>query len=424
VIETKPPGPDEPYEPRGPWTGFSRESPKDDPETGVSVEQLSQIAERLGTVPSGFAVHAKLENLLEKRRKMVAEGEGIDWATAEALAFGSLLLEGTGVRLSGQDSTRGTFSQRHAALVDQTTAEEYLPLQHLSPNQARFEVYDSLLSEAAALGFEYGFSLADPRTLTLWEAQFGDFANGAQVIIDQFVASAHVKWQRMSGLVMLLPHGYEGQGPEHSSARIERFLQMCADDNIQIVNCSCAEQYFHVLRRQMRRRYRAPLVIFTPKSLLRFAPSFSPVEELAHGCFDRVIGDRDAAASPDSVRRVVLCSGKVYWELRAEREKRWPQGPPPVALARVEQLYPWPHQRIASAVQGFARADSVCWAQEEPANMGAWTFVRERLQDALLPHQKLRYAGRRESASPAGGSPRVHKQEQAALVAAAFAGID
>jgi 2-oxoglutarate dehydrogenase E1 component len=422
VIETRPPGPDEPYEPRGPWTGFSRTPPEAEPETGVPVEQLAMIAERISTVPAGFALHPKLAALLERRRKAIAEDAPVDWGLAEALAFGSLVVEGTPVRLSGQDSCRGTFSQRHAALVDQRTGEEYLPLAHVSPTQARFECYDSLLSEAAVLGFEYGHSLADPAVLTIWEAQFGDFANGAQVIIDQFITSAHVKWGRMSGLVMLLPHGYEGQGPEHSSARIERFVQACADDNITLVNCTTAAQYFHVLRRQMRRAFRAPLVVFTPKSLLRLPRATSRPRELASGAFRRLIPDEAALAAPQGVRRVVLCSGKVYYELVAERERRFGAALP-AALVRVEQLYPWPAAEIAAAVQAFPAATRVVWAQEEPANMGAWSFARERLHDALLPHQALAYAGRRPAASPAAGSLRIHRQEQAALLDAAFLGL-
>jgi 2-oxoglutarate dehydrogenase E1 component len=423
-IETRPPGPDEPYEPSGPWRGFSRTQPEADPVTAVAVEQLAQIAERLATTPPGFAVHPKLSAMLERRRKVVAEDGSIDWGLAEALAFGTLLVEGSSVRLSGQDSVRGTFSHRHAALVDQKTGEEYMPLAHLSPQQARFEAYDSLLSEAAVLGFEYGYSSADPSTLTIWEAQFGDFANGAQPIIDQFIVSAHMKWQRMSGLVMLLPHGYEGQGPEHSSARIERYLQSCADDNLQIVNCTTPAQYFHVLRRQMRRRYRTPLVIFTPKSLLRLPEAMSTPRDLASGGFQRLIGDPFAAAAPERVERLILCSGKVYYELRAERERRLAGAAGRAAIARLEQLYPWPERQIAELVERFPRAEQVVYAQEEPANMGAWTFVRERLQGALLPSQKLAYAGRRESASPAVGSMRIHKQEQAAMLAAAFLGLD
>jgi 2-oxoglutarate dehydrogenase E1 component len=424
VIETRPPGPDEPYAPRGPWTGFERESSGECAETGVAMEQLARLAERIGSAPSSFSVHAKLSLLLDKRSKVVAENGAIDWAMGEALAFGSLLAEGTAVRLSGQDSCRGTFSHRHAVLVDQKTGEEYFPLDNVSPTQARFECYDSLLSEAAVLGFEYGYSLADPSTLTLWEAQFGDFVNGAQVIIDQFISSAHSKWQRMSGLVMLLPHGYEGQGPEHSSARIERFLQMCADDNLQIANCTTPAQYFHLLRRQMRRSYRAPLVIFTPKSLLRHKLATSKAEELAHGRFETVLPDERALLAPAATQRVVFCSGKVFYDLAAERDARWPGGDAPVALVRIEQLYPWPEQLIAETLHAFGSADRVVWAQEEPANMGAWTFVRERIQGALLPSQQLAYAGRREAASPAAGSQRIHREQQAKLVESAFQGLD
>ncbi|MEE9606680.1 MAG: 2-oxoglutarate dehydrogenase E1 component [Myxococcota bacterium] len=422
LIETKPPGPDEPYEPRGPWTGFSRTCPEEEVETGVPMEQLTQLAERIAVLPTGFAVHPKLARMLERRRKAVAEGGNIDWGLAEALAFGSLLLQGTPLRLSGQDSVRGTFSHRHAAFVDQKTGDEYAPLAHLSPTQARFEAYDSLLSEAAVLGFEYGYSLADPQTLTIWEAQFGDFVNGAQVIIDQFITSAHVKWQRMSGLVMLLPHAYEGQGSEHSSARIERFLQSCADDNIQVANCTTPAQYFHLLRRQMRRNHRTPLVIFTPKSLLRLPRASSTPAELARGRFRRVLGDGAAVAAADAVKRVIFCSGKFYYDLLEERLRRYGDADLPTAIVRVEQLYPWPEQEIAEAIETFSRAETVVWAQEEPANMGAWVFVRERIQGALLPEQKLAYAGRRESASSAVGSMRVHTEEQAAAIAAAFNG--
>ena len=419
-IDTRPPGPDEPYEPRGPWTGFSRTAPDEEPDTGVPIEELAQLAERITAAPTGFAVHRKLGALLEKRRKVIADAGAVDWGTAEALSFGSLLLQGFHVRLSGQDSTRGTFSHRHAALVDQNTAEEYAPLAHLAESQGRFEVYDSLLSEAAVLGFEYGYSLADPTTLTIWEAQFGDFANGAQVIIDQFISSAHVKWQRMSGLVMLLPHGYEGQGPEHSSARIERYLQACADDNLQVVNCSTPAQYFHVLRRQMNRGYRVPLVIFTPKSLLRLPRATSQPEELAHGRFSHVLDDADAAAHPDAVERVILCSGKVYYDLLEERLRRFGDARLPAALVRVEQLYPFPAERVEAVLRRFREARTVVWCQEEPMNMGAWTFVRERLRSALCGDQELVYAGRPESASPAVGSLRLHKEGQAALLRTAF----
>ena len=422
VIESRPPEPDEPHEPCGPWTGYQRVSPDEEPETAVSLEQLSQVAERIGFVPADFKLHPKLIELMKRRQKAVADGEPIDWGMAEALAMGSLLVDGTPVRLSGQDSRRGTFSHRHAVLVDQETEEEYLPLDNLSDHQARFEAYDSLLSEAAVLGFEYGYSLSDPSALTIWEAQFGDFANGAQVIIDQFISSAHVKWQRMSGLVMLLPHGYEGQGPEHSSARIERFLQSCADDSLQIVNCTTPAQYFHVLRRQMRRPYRSPLIIFTPKSLLRKTSTMSRPEDLASGRFQSLIDDRLSREQPERVKRIVLCSGKVYYDLLEERDHRF-DDPETVALVRLEEIYPWPQVELAAVVERYCNASSVVWCQEEPANMGAWTFARDRVQAELRPTQKLIYAGRRASASTATGSMRIHQAEQATLVDHAFARI-
>ncbi len=423
LIKTRPPSADEEYEVRGPWVGISRTRPTESPQTGVSVERLAQIAEALASVPSGFQVHKKLLPLLDRRRKVVADNGPIDWALGEALAFGSLVTEGTPVRLSGQDSSRGTFSQRHAVVVDQTTGHEYAPLDHIAETQARFEVYDSHLSEAAVLGFEYGYSLADPTTLTLWEAQFGDFANGAQVIIDQFIASAHAKWGRMSGLVMLLPHGYEGQGPEHSSARIERYLQLCAEENLQVVNCTTPAQYFHVLRRQLRRNFRAPLVIFTPKSLLRAPRAVSSVGELASGGFHSVLDDA-TIREPGAVSRVLVCSGKVYYDLVHRREERDGLGEGhargDVAIVRVEELYPWPDAELARVLGRYANAARVTWAQEEPANMGGWTFVRERIQAGLPPRAKLAYAGRRESASTAVGSARVHRHELEALLAAAF----
>jgi 2-oxoglutarate dehydrogenase E1 component len=423
VIQTLPPGPDEPYEPHGPWSGFSRLRPEVPPDTSIEIERLAKIAEGLGAVPSYFNVHPKLRGLLDKRGKLIAEGAPIDWAMGEAMAFGSLLLEGTPVRLSGQDCSRGTFSHRHAVYVDQDSGEEYAPLDHISGNQARFEVYDSLLSEAAVLGFDYGFSLADPSTLVLWEAQFGDFVNGAQVIIDQFITSAHVKWGRMSGLIMLLPHGYEGQGPEHSSARIERFLQICAEDCLQVVNCTTSAQYFHVLRRQMQRNYRAPMVIFTPKSLLRSPLATSRVDDFTHGSFQTVIDDGLAAEQPDRVRRIVFSFGKVHYDLVSERKHHFGDEAGPAALVRIEELYPWPEERLREILASYRNVESVYWAQEEPANMGGWTFVRERLQQLLPEGVKLAYAGRAEAASTATGSLRVHKEEQASLCEAAFAGL-
>ena len=419
VIKSRPPGPDEPYEPRGAWSGFSRTRPSERVETGVPVERLAAIAERIGSIPPGFDVHAKLRPFLEKRSKAIAEGAALDWAMGEALAFGSLLLEGYSVRLSGQDSSRGTFSQRHAVLVDQNSGVEYAPLAHVSPNQGRFEVYDSLLSEAGVLGFEYGYSLAAPMTLTMWEAQFGDFVNGAQVIIDQFVASAAVKWGRLSGLVMLLPHGYEGQGPEHSSGRIERFLELCAEDNLQIVNCTTPAQYFHVLRRQLRRNYRSPLVIFTPKSLLRAPRAVSYPEEFTSGSFLPVIDDAAALREPAQIRRLLFCSGKVYYDLLEAREER-PHVADQVAIARIEQLYPWPEDEVAAAISRYPNLENVLWVQEEPANMGAWSYLRHPLEDLLPERVQFDYAGRLASAAPAGGSMRLHRKRQGRLIALAF----
>ena len=416
VIHSRPPGPDEPYEPRGPWAGFSRTRPEEDLETAVPVERLEEIAAGVSRVPGYFNVHKKLQLVLDARGKSISGDTGIDWGMGEALAFGSLLLEGTPVRLSGQDSSRGTFSHRHAVLVDQESGEEYAPLNHISDTQARFEVYDSLLSEAAVLGFEYGYSLADPSTLVLWEAQFGDFVNGAQVIIDQFITSAHVKWGRMSGLVMLLPHGYEGQGPEHSSARVERFLQTCAEDSMQIVNCTSSSQFFHVLRRQMRCSYRAPLVIFTPKSLLRHPKAASPVEEFTTGRFREVIDDPIAAMRPDDVRRVIACNGKVYYDLIEERAKRFAGREHEVAVVRVEQLYPSPEAELSEIIGRYASARRHIWCQEEPRNMGAWTFLRDRLQSIIGEQNQLGYVGRPESASPAAGSPRIHRAQLQAFL--------
>jgi len=422
-IKTAPPSAEAEYELRGAWTNFSRTRPSEPALTSVPAERLARIAESLSAAPAGFQVHKKLVPLLERRSKVVAEGGPIDWALAEALAFGSLVTEGTPVRLSGQDCSRGTFSQRHAVVVDQATGQEYAALDHIAETQARFEVYDSHLSEAGVLGFEYGYSLAAPGTLTLWEAQFGDFANGAQVIIDQFIASAHAKWGRMSGLVMLLPHGYEGQGPEHSSARIERYLQLCAEDNLQVANCTTPAQYFHILRRQMRRNYRAPLILFTPKSLLRAPRAVSSVSELASGGFQPVIDDaaiRDASA----VQRVLVCSGKVYYDLVARREERDGRGEGSVrgdvAIVRVEEIYPWPDTELGAALARYANAARVTWVQEEPANMGPWTFVRARVQALLPPRAQLAYAGRAPSASTAVGSGRVHRLELEELLGVAF----
>ena len=417
-MKVDPPGPDEPYEPRGPWTGFARKASAEGGDTAVAIERLQQVAERIAQTPAGFELHKKLKPLLERRAKAIPEDGEIDWSFAEALAFGSLLLEGYNVRLSGQDSSRGTFSHRHAVLVDQTSEVEYAPLAHLSATQGRFEVYDSLLSEQAVLGFEYGYSVTDPMTLTLWEAQFGDFANGAQVIIDQFVASAAVKWGRLSGLVMLLPHGYEGQGPEHSSARIERYLQLCAEDNIQVVNCTTPAQYFHALRRQMRRNFRAPLILFTPKSLLRAPRAVSRPSEFSSGAFQPVIPDLECMRKPESVRRVLFCSGKVYYDITEEREQRGAEAE--VAIVRVEQVYPWDSAGVAAALAKFVNLEHVVWVQEEPKNMGPWFFVHDLLQAQLPRGITLHYAGRSAAAAPAGGSMRLHKQRRGKLLFDAF----
>jgi 2-oxoglutarate dehydrogenase E1 component len=383
-------------------------------ETGVPYETLLKITEGLVRLPEQFTPNPKIARQLQVRLEEVRDRKPIDWSLAEALAFGSLLLEGTPVRLSGQDSRRGTFSQRHAVLFDARTGEPYCTLNALDPKQALCSIYDSLLSEAAVLGFEFGYSLDDPHTLVLWEAQFGDFANGAQVIIDQFICCSQSKWQRDSGLVMLLPHGYEGQGPEHSSARPERFLQLCADDNMQVCNATTPAQYFHLLRRQMRRGFRKPLVLMTPKSLLRHKKAVSPVEDLTQGHFHDVLDD--PAAEPERVRRVVLCSGKLYYELaerQAEQERR------DMAVVRVEQFYPFPEELLQQVLGRYRRAKEWVWAQEESQNMGGWTFIEPRLRALGFAAE---YVGRDASASPATGSLKVHLREQKEIVEAALQG--
>jgi 2-oxoglutarate dehydrogenase E1 component len=407
----------------GAWAGLEQ-APADDRrgDTGVAGKTLRQIGRGLVTVPEGFRLNPKIARQLDAKRAAIEAGEGIDWATAEALAIGSLCAEGTHVRMSGQDSGRGTFSQRHAVLVDQETEERYVPIDHVSPGQAPFEIIDSPLSEAAVVGFEYGYSLADPSSLVLWEAQFGDFANGAQVIIDQFLSSGEAKWLRMSGLVMLLPHGYEGQGPEHSSARIERYLQLCAEDNIQVCNLTSAANYFHVLRRQIRRNFRKPLVIFTPKSLLRAKEVMSRLDEMETGSsFHRVVGETVAIAADDQVRRVVLCTGKVYFDLAKARAN---SGNKRVALVRLEQLYPFPFNALANVLERHCNAE-IIWCQEEPQNMGAWNFVDRRIEQVLagldVAAKRPRFVGRAEAASPATGLFKRHVEEQAHVVAEALA---
>jgi 2-oxoglutarate dehydrogenase E1 component len=397
----------------GPWASLTPRYSFEIVPTGVAYEQLKSIAEVAVRPPGGFTVNPKLARILAVRSKTIESRGAVDWSFAEYLAFGSLLLEGTPVRLSGQDSGRGTFSQRHAVLVDQHTGERWKPLDHLAPNQPEFCVYDSLLSEAAVLGFDFGYSLEEPNMLIMWEAQFGDFANGAQVIIDQFIAPSESKWGRGSGLVLLLPHGYEGQGPEHSSARLERFLQLCAEENIQVVVPSTPAQYFHLLRRQVRRGFRKPLVVLTPKSLLRHKLAVSPLDQLAAGHFRNVLDEETAV---ERSRRVLVCSGKIYYDLVARREQAGKQRE--VAIVRIEQLYPWPADELKKVLARYRSAREWVWAQEESQNMGAWTFVAPRLQELMgFPFQ---YVGRDASASPATGSKLVHDQEQAELVAAAI----
>lgn len=392
--------------------------------TGVDAQVLAEIGRAATRIPGRIRPHRTVGRILRSRRESIKKGNAIDWASAEALAFGSLLIEGHPVRLSGQDCTRGTFSQRHSGIIDQDTEERFLPLNQIRSGQAHFEVIDSMLSEYAVLGYEYGYSLAEPNALTIWEAQFGDFANGAQIMIDQFVSAGESKWLRMSGLVMLLPHGFEGQGPEHSSARLERFLQLCAEDNWIVANCTTPANYFHILRRQMYRNFRKPLVIMTPKSLLRHRMAVSAIEDFATGSsFHRVLwddaekGHSETKLVADSrIRRCVLCSGKVYFDLLAARDAR---GIRDVYIMRIEQLYPVPAMSLTSELGRFKKADFV-WCQEEPKNQGAWNFIEPNLEWILTrcgaSHTRPIYVGRRASASPATGLAKEHQTEQEALV--------
>jgi 2-oxoglutarate dehydrogenase E1 component len=403
---------------RGLWSGLEGRSLRDEP-TAVVRSVLESIGDALVAVPAGFQVHPKLKRLLEGRRDAVRAGGPIDWGTAEALALGSLLREGTTVRLTGQDVERGTFSHRHAVLHDVASGDVFVPLAGLAQG-AVFAVNNSMLSEAAVLGFEYGYSSVDPARLAIWEAQFGDFANSAQVIIDQFIASGEVKWGRASGLVLLLPHGYEGQGPEHSSARLERYLQLCAQDNMQVCNLTTPAQYFHALRRQVHRNYRKPLILMSPKSLLRSPDAVSRIEDFVSGSFQPVIDDpRFAAGDPDPARarRLLLCSGKVYYALCDVRDD---SAFDDVAIARIEQLHPFPFDALERVLRRYP-TDDVVWVQEEPWNMGAWSFVQDRIRRILPASRSLRYVGRRESASTATGSFRIHEQEEAELLREAFA---
>jgi 2-oxoglutarate dehydrogenase E1 component len=400
---------DEKHAFQGIWTEFDHPYCFDCTDTGAPYNVLLAVTSALTTVPEGFNVNRKVVRRLTSQPETVENRGDVDWALGELLAFGSLLYEGTPVRLSGQDSIRGTFSHRHAAWFDTKTGEIYIPLLHIKPDQARFCAYNSMLSEAAVLGFDYGYSLVEPDMLVIWEAQFGDFANGAQVIIDQFITAAFDKWQRVSGLVMLLPHGYEGQGPEHSNAYLERYLAACAEDNIQVCNLSTPAQLFHALRRQLRASFRRPLIIMAPKSLLRHKRAVSPLDELIDGHFQEFLDD---PTSPDAPRRIVLVSGKLYYDLEEAREER---GIEDVAIVRVEQFYPFHTELFERIVTPYRGAVEVVWAQEETQNRGGWTYMMPRLMK-LFPGHEIRYVGRGPSASPATGSLGIHREEQAALV--------
>jgi 2-oxoglutarate dehydrogenase E1 component len=421
----------------GAWSGLKAVASASNDEdarrgqTGIPLSRLKEIGTTLSTVPSGFNVHKTIQRFMDARAKMIETGEGLDWAMGEAMAFGSILDDGHRVRLSGQDCERGTFSQRHSVLIDQETEARYKPLNHIREGQAKYEVINSMLSEEAVLGFEYGYSLSEPNAITLWEAQFGDFANGAQVLFDQFISSGERKWLRMSGLVCLLPHGYEGQGPEHSSARLERFLQMCAEDNMQVANVTTPANYFHILRRQLKRDFRKPLILMTPKSLLRHPRCKSTLSEFAEGSvFHRWLHD-DAERHPGGpiklakdgkIRRVILCSGKVYFDLVEDREKR---GVDDVYIMRIEQLYPFPLKSVAQELSRFKNADLV-WCQEEPQNMGSWSYVSPYLEwvasQANLKTKRARYAGRPAAAATATGLMSRHQAELKAFLEEALGG--
>jgi 2-oxoglutarate dehydrogenase E1 component len=390
------------------WEGLDGNYSHDPLPTGVPEERLLALAGKVHVYPEGFAIHPRLHRILERRLESIKKGEEIDWAGAEMLAFASLLAEGTPVRLTGEDSRRGTFSQRHTVLVDTKTGEHFTPLNSLDETQAPFMVYDSMLSENAVLGFEYGYAIASPQTLVIWEAQFGDFANNAQVIIDQYIAAGESKWGRRCGLVLLLPHGFEGQGPEHSSARLERYLQLCAEENIQVCYPTTPAQYFHLLRRQVKRSFRKPLIAMAPKSVLRHPQAVSRLDEMASGYFQEVLDD---ASGTDSPRRVLICSGKVYYDLVATRESRQAAD---IAILRLEQFYPFPLEQMRLIADRYTLAKEWFWVQEEPENMGGWSFVREYIREAT--GKDVQYIGRKPAASPATGYHSIHKREQAALI--------
>jgi 2-oxoglutarate dehydrogenase E1 component len=388
-------------------------------ETGVDRAELERIFAQLTNYPQGFTPHPKLAKQFESRRQQFETDHEVDWATGEALAIGSLILEGYPVRLAGEDSRRGTFSQRHSALVDYNTGDTWIPLAHLDGAQANFWVYDSLLSEYAALGYEYGYAHSSPDALVMWEAQFGDFVNGAQTIIDQYIVAAEDKWDQHNGLTLLLPHGYEGQGPEHSSARIERFLVMAAEDNMQIVNATTAAQYFHLLRRQVHSEHHTPLVLFTPKQGLRMKQTRSNIDDLTTGSFQEFLDDPNVA-DPAAIERVVFCSGKIAWDALAERDRLGA----PAAIVRIEQLYPLPQDGMLRLLrEKYPNAKQLRWLQEEPENMGAWNFIEHRTWRVKELGYDIRHVARVESGSPATGSKTVHDQELADLMSEVFAGL-
>ncbi|MDY3330916.1 MAG: 2-oxoglutarate dehydrogenase E1 component, partial [Pelistega sp.] len=404
------------------WTPFLGAKWTDKADTAIPTTELQRLGERITTVPETFTPHKLVEKLLADRAAMARGEMNLDWGMGEHLAFASLVSAGFDVRITGQDAGRGTFTHRHAVLHDQKRERwddgTYIPLQNISENQAKFTVIDSVLSEEAVLGFEYGFACSEPNTLTIWEAQFGDFVNGAQVVIDQFIASGEAKWGRQCGLTMMLPHGYEGQGPEHSSARIERFLQLCADNNMQVVQPTNGAQIFHLLRRQMIRKFRKPLVIFTPKSLLRNKDASVPLSEFSEGSFKPVIGEVDTGIKADKVKRVLVCSGKVYYDLVNARKEREAND---VAIIRIEQLYPFAHKDFAAELAQYANAKEVVWVQDEPQNQGPWFYIQHHIYENMKEGQKLSYAGRNASSSPAVGYLAKHNEQQKALIEQAFA---
>ena len=406
------------------WSPFLNKKWTDEADTAIPLTEWKRLAEKISTIPDKFKAHPLVEKVYKDRAAMGRGEVNVDWGMGEHMAFASLVASGYPVRLSGEDSGRGTFTHRHSVLHDQDREKwdigTYTPLQHVTKDQAPFAVIDSILSEEAVLGFEYGYAAAEPNTLTIWEAQFGDFANGAQVVIDQFIASGEVKWGRANGLVMMLPHGYEGQGPEHSSARLERFMQLCADTNMQVIQPTTAAQIFHVLRRQMIRQFRKPLILFTPKSLLRNKEAASPLSEFTKGGFYTILGERDESIDAKKVSRLIICSGKVYYDLvKARTEKKIED----VAIIRLEQLYPFPHKALATELKKYPKLEEIVWCQDEPQNQGAWFFVQHNILEGMSDGMKLGYAGRPASASPACGYAHLHQEQQKSLLAAAFAKI-